>query len=65
MADRKIKIVCGRCGGHNVRRDAWAEWDVDAQEWVLGEVFDYGHCVVCAGESRLKEVELMEEGSLG
>ena len=53
-----IKIVCGTCGGNNVSRDAWANWDTGTQHWVLGAVFDYGHCHDCDRESHLKEVEL-------
>ena len=53
-----IDIVCDECGGTNVSRDAWAEWDATAQDWVLGAVFDYGHCHDCDGESRLEEVPL-------
>ena len=56
--DSKIDIVCGTCGGNNVSRDAWANWDTRKQEWVLSSVFDYGHCHDCDGESRLEEVEL-------
>lgn len=52
----KIQIVCSTCGSANVRRDAWAEWQPETQEWVLGSVFDYGDCDVCSGESRLEEV---------
>ena len=51
----KIDIVCGDCGGRNVRRDAWAEWDRDTQRWELAEIFDYGHCHDCDEESRLEE----------
>jgi len=59
--DSKIDIICGTCGGRNVSRDAWADWDTRTQEWVLGAVFDYGHCHDCDGESRLEEVELAAE----
>lgn len=52
----KIQIVCSTCGSADVRRDAWAEWEPEKQEWVLGAVYDDGHCEVCAGESRLEEV---------
>ena len=61
MANPKIDIVCGTCGGNNVSRDAWADWDAGKQEWVLGAVFDYGHCHDCDGESSLEEVELTRE----
>ena len=54
----RIDIVCGECGGSNVSRDAWADWSVEEQDWVLGAVFDYGHCQDCDGESSLEEVEL-------
>lgn len=59
--DSKIDIICGTCACRNVSRDAWADWDTAAQEWVLGAVFDYGHCHDCDGESRLEEVELKPE----
>ena len=45
------------CGNH-VSRDAWADWDAGEQEWVLGAVFDYGHCHDCDGEASLEGVEL-------
>ncbi len=53
-----IKIVCNHCGSDNVRRDAWAEFDVRTQAWVLGTVFDAGHCVKCDGVASLKDVEI-------
>lgn len=55
---KRIAIVCGTCGSDHVSRDAWADWDTGQQEWVLGAVFDYGHCHQCEGESSLIEVEL-------
>ncbi len=55
----RIDIVCGECGGNDVSRDAWASRDIDAQDWELGAVFDYGHCHDCDGEGRLVEVELV------
>lgn len=56
MTKKKIAIVCGSCGSTNVRRDAWADWSEEQQTWVLGTVFDAGHCDDCGGESRLEEV---------
>lgn len=53
-----IDIFCGKCGSRDVSRDAWANWDTDEQAWVLGPVFDYGHCHVCDDEVWLEEVEL-------
>ena len=54
----KVQILCGTCGSTDVSRDAWGEWDVGAQEWVLRVVFDYAHCHACDGETRLVEAAL-------
>lgn len=51
----QIEIACKECDSLNVRRDAWAQWDVAAQSWVLGSVFDQGYCERCEGEARLIE----------
>lgn len=63
MADdsKRIAIICGTCGSDEVSRDAWADWDTGKQEWVLGAVFDYGHCHKCECGSSLTEVELTPE----
>ena len=53
-------MVCRTCGGSNVMRDAWAEWDDEAQAWGLGPIFDHAHCDDCGGETRIKEVPLTE-----
>ncbi|MCL6684031.1 hypothetical protein [Sphingomonas alba] len=57
---KRIAIVCGTCGSDAVSRDAWADWDTGKQEWVLGAVFDYGHCHKCDCEASLLEVELKQ-----
>jgi hypothetical protein len=54
----RIKIVCDECGSDNVVRDAWAEWDVEKQEWVLRTVFDFGKCEDCEAEDCLEEEEI-------
>lgn len=53
-----IRIVCKHCGSDDVRRDAWADWNPDTQQWELGEVFDYGHCNHCDDESSLVEIPI-------
>jgi hypothetical protein len=53
-----IRIICSECGGENVRRDAFAEWDIAKQDWVLSSVFDQGHCEDCGGERALAEEEV-------
>lgn len=56
----KIKIVCSQCGSDDVRRDAYAAWSVEAQDWELSSVFDQGTCEVCGDEATLEEVEIEE-----
>ena len=53
-----VQVCCKTCGGQNVKRDAWASWDPDTQEWVLEQVFDAGHCDDCDGETSLTEEPL-------
>lgn len=43
----RIEIACDWCAGTDVARDAWAEWNVERQEWVLGLVTDDGWCFRC------------------
>jgi hypothetical protein len=54
----RIDYACERCGRSGVTRDAWAEWDVAAQCWVLGETFDYAFCHQCHRETRLVALPL-------
>ncbi len=54
----RVTYVCNMCGGNTVTRDAWAEWNVEQQEWVLGAAYDYAFCHDCQQETRLVEVQL-------
>lgn len=58
MSKKKVKIVCRDCGSEDVVRDAWAEWDVENQEWVLQDYFDAAYCNNCEGECKLEEKEI-------
>ncbi len=51
--DRTIPI-CSRCGSTAILKDAWAQWDVDAQDWVLAAVFDYTICDDCGREASIE-----------
>lgn len=53
-----VRIVCGWCGSEDVSRDAWADWDVAAQAWVLRQVFDDGFCQACETWRGLEEAAL-------
>lgn len=50
-----VTIHCDHCGSTKVERDACAHWDIAAQEWVLGAVFDAGYCRSCEADTRLVE----------
>jgi predicted RNA-binding Zn-ribbon protein involved in translation (DUF1610 family) len=57
----KVAMVCSNCGSQHVMRDAWAEWDVETQNWVLrGDPFDAAMCDDCDGETQIDEVLLDE-----
>ncbi len=60
--DRKrVTYVCETCGSDLVTRDAWAEWNVEEQDWVLRTAYDYTFCHQCEGETHLVEVALEPE----
>lgn len=51
-----VRMVCERCGSELVTRDAWAEWDIDQQEWVLAAVYDNAFCHKCEDVVHIDEV---------
>ena len=53
-----IQIVCSACSSSHVSRDAWADWDVASQSWILGAVFDQGFCHRCEQEQKLVELSV-------
>lgn len=58
QAPERHAYVCNVCGSDHVTRDAWATWDVDAQDWILEVAFDHAHCHRCMGVARLDRVLL-------
>ncbi|WP_454883040.1 DUF5983 family protein [Sphingomonas oryzagri] len=59
-ASRRITIRCTACGSGNVMRDAWATWDDEAQDWVLGALFDAAFCEDCETDGTLVEQPLVQ-----
>lgn len=53
--------VCDNCGGSNVVRDAWAEFDLRTQKWVLSNTFDEGWCEDCEATINPIMKEITEE----
>lgn len=58
MTKPKVTYICSECHGNDVLVDAYAEWDEEAQEFVLQSTFDQAVCETCGGETTLEEVEL-------
>lgn len=57
-----VEYGCNECGGTAVTRDAWAEWRVADQAWVLSEVFDFAFCHQCHRETILVERPARPQG---
>jgi len=51
----KTIITCNRCGGSDILKDAYAEWDGEA--WVLHSVYDSTTCDTCGVETSVTEIE--------
>ncbi len=43
----KEKPICAKCGSDDILKDAYACWDVDAQDWVLNSTLDELVCEEC------------------
>lgn len=60
---KPIAILCETCRSDDVSRDAWGDWNIAAQTWVLRTVFDHSYCHACDEESNLIEVPLAPDPS--
>ncbi len=61
MAERRIKMVCTECGSDEVLADAYVQWGVEKQEWIVQNVFEKGdYCDSCDGEARYEAIELAD-----
>lgn len=49
--------ICNHCGSENVWVDANADWDTEAQEWVVCNIFDAEWCNDCDGETTIIDKE--------
>lgn len=58
---KRVIYLCDKCDSDLVTRDAWAEWNAEQQDWVLGAAFDYTFCHKCEAETQMVEVELKPE----
>jgi len=56
MAKRVMK--CAHCGSSEVRKDAWAAWDLHAQQWEVAAIYDHVYCLDCDAETTIVEEEV-------
>lgn len=50
-----VTIHCTTCDSEDIRRDAYAAWNVENQEWEIVTLFDNADCETCGGETSLTE----------
>jgi len=55
---KKIKKVCSLCGSEEVLVDAYAQWDVEKQKFVLNSTFEHSFCFCNACE---RECQIIDE----
>lgn len=60
---KKYRMICRDCGGENVKRDAWASWDFEKQDWILHVYFDEAHCDDCEGQTAIDEEEVEQSAN--
>ena len=58
MARRKF--VCSRCGGTDIKFDAWGYWDIEEQRMLLEQSFDACWCEDCQHEAHAVSVDLSD-----
>lgn len=61
----KIRKVCSYCGSTEVLKDAFAEWSVEEQTWVLHACYDESYCNTCEGSCSLEDEECEEPSGSG
>jgi hypothetical protein len=52
---KPTNMTCDCCGGTDVVKDAFAEWD--GYRWVLHSVYDSATCQTCGTDTTLTETE--------
>ena len=54
---KKYDYVCRDCHSPVVV-DAYAQWDVETQDYILVSTFDHEYCRTCDGETHSIEIEI-------
>lgn len=59
----RVTYLCRRCMRPSVSREAWVEWDIRAQRWVIARLFDAAYCHVCETDTTLIERDVSSNGT--
>jgi hypothetical protein len=54
--DKRYTLVCERCGSDSVNSYVSAYWDVEKQDWEMGDSCDDDYCSSCGCETHLIEL---------
>lgn len=66
MSDVRHIYICEVCGSPDVGCDAAVWWDVEKQDWQLGDLLDDDWCSNCGGETSMDRLDsTLEEHPVG
>jgi len=51
-------MKCANCGSSEVRKDAWAAWDLNTQQWDLAAIYDHAYCLDCDARTTIVEEQV-------
>lgn len=54
------KKVCSNCGSDDLNFDAFVQWDVDKQDYVIESIYDDVYCCNCGGSTTEIDVKIIE-----
>lgn len=47
---KRVVPICKACGSKDIRKDAYASWDIDEGRWLAECTFDSASCGDCEAE---------------
>ncbi|GGH14657.1 hypothetical protein GCM10007036_14140 [Alsobacter metallidurans] len=59
----RISFECRACKSRNVKQDAYAAWDEQAQDWSLANVFDADMVCDDCGEENVARIQIAPDGA--
>jgi len=58
MPNTREKPVCTKCGGDSIKRDAWAVWNEEEQDWEISSTYDDMWCDDCEDTASVNWVNI-------